>query len=42
MTEYKIGNAIVRVHGEPDKEKLKAATAQYIKQVRKKKSMKKS
>lgn len=37
MTEYKIGPAIVRIHGEADKEKIKAATERFLKQVEKKK-----
>lgn len=28
---YKIGNATVRIHGSPDLEKVKAATAAYLK-----------
>ena len=37
MTEFKINNAIVRIHGEADKEKIKAATERFLKQVEKKK-----
>lgn len=33
MVEYQIGNAIVRVHGSPDPDKLKEATARFLKQV---------
>ena len=33
MTEYKIGNATVRVHGTPDPDNLKAATLKFLKQV---------
>lgn len=33
MTEYRIGNAIVRVHGEPDRERLEAATEKLLKKV---------
>lgn len=33
MTEYKIGNATVRIHGSVDREKLKAATERYLKKV---------
>ena len=40
MTEYKIGNAIVRIHGEADKEKIKSATERFLKQVEKKKKEK--
>ena len=35
MTEYKIGCATVRIHGEPDKEKIKAATEIFLKKVEK-------
>ena len=35
MTEYRIGNAIVRIHGEPDQENLKAATEKFMKKVHK-------
>lgn len=31
MTEYKIGNAVVRMHGECDREKLKEATTIFLK-----------
>ena len=37
MTEYKIGPAIVRIHGEADREKIKAATERFLKQIEKKK-----
>lgn len=33
MTEYKINNATVRIHGTVDRENLKRATAQYLKKV---------
>ena len=33
MTEYKIGPAIVRIHGKPDQENLKAATARFLNKV---------
>lgn len=33
MTEYKVGNATVRIHGSPDMENLKAATTKFLKQV---------
>lgn len=33
MVEYKIGNAIVRIHGSVDREKLKAETERYLKKV---------
>lgn len=32
MTEYKFGNATVRVHGSPDPDNLKAATLKFLKQ----------
>jgi hypothetical protein len=33
MTEYKIGNAIVRMHGKPDQANLEAATARFLAKV---------
>lgn len=43
MTEYKIGCAIVRIHGSCDQDNLKAATEEFVKKVeRKKKNEKKS
>lgn len=33
MTEYKIGNAIVRMHGKPDQANLEAATARFLNKV---------
>ena len=33
MTEYKIGNAIVRMHGTPNRENLEAATARFLAKV---------
>lgn len=33
MKEYKFENCTVRVHGTPDMENLKRATAQYLKRV---------
>lgn len=33
MTEYKFGNALVRMHGEADQEKIKAATTIFLKKV---------
>lgn len=41
MTEYKIGHAIVRIHGQVDKEKIKSATEMFMKQVQKQKKEKK-
>ena len=40
--EYRIGNAIVRMHGTPDREKVEAATLKFMKQVqlRKRQQMK--
>lgn len=31
MTEYIIGNATVRIHGTPDRQRLEAATAKFLK-----------
>ena len=42
MTEYKIGPAIVRIHGEADTEKIKAATERFLKQIEKRKRRKES
>ena len=33
VTEYKIGKAIVRMHGTPDRAKVEAATLKFMKQV---------
>lgn len=33
LTEYKIGRAIVRMHGEPDREKVKEATEKFLNKV---------
>lgn len=33
VTEYRIGNAIVRMHGTPDREKIEAATLKFMQQV---------
>ena len=33
MDTTKIGNAVVRIHGTPDKERLKKATEKFMKQV---------
>ena len=35
MTEYRIGNAVVRIHGEVDHDNLKAATEKFMKKVHK-------
>lgn len=32
MQEYRIGCAIVRIHGNPDPDRLKAATTKFLKQ----------
>lgn len=43
MTEYRIGNATVRLHGTPDPERVKKNTAAFLKRVeaqRKKEGMK--
>lgn len=33
MTEYKIKNATVRIHGNADPEKVRSATEKYLKKV---------
>lgn len=33
MTEYRIGKAIVRMHGQPDREELEKATAEFLSKV---------
>lgn len=33
VTEYRIGRAIVRIHGEPNRENLRAAAEKFAKQV---------
>jgi hypothetical protein len=33
MTEYKIGSATVRIHGNANQEKIKAATTIFLKKV---------
>ena len=33
MECYKIGNAVIRVHGNPDRDKLKMASEQFMKKV---------
>ena len=33
MTEYKIGKAIVRMHGTPDQKNLEEATARFLAKV---------
>lgn len=35
MDTTKIGNAVVRIHGTPDQERLKKATEKFMKQVMK-------
>ncbi len=35
--EIRVGSAIVRIHGEVDREKVKEATARYLKKVEAKK-----
>ena len=40
VTEYKIGPAIVRMHGQPDMEKVKAATEKYLNKVMQSKKQK--
>ena len=41
VTEYRIGNAIVRMHGTPDREKVEAATLKFMKQVQLRKKQQK-
>lgn len=31
MTEYKFGKATVRIHGNPDRERIEAATLKFLK-----------
>lgn len=33
MKEYKHGSALVRIHGNPDRDKLKEATGDFLKKV---------
>lgn len=33
MQEYRTGNAIIRIQGSPDTEKVKAATIKFLKKV---------
>lgn len=33
VTEYKIGPAIVRMHGQPDRDQVKAATEKFLNRV---------
>lgn len=40
VTEYKIGNATVRMHGTPDREKIEAATVTLVKKARQQKKRK--
>lgn len=40
MTEYKIGNAIVRMHGTPDREKVEAATLKFLNKIERQKRQK--
>lgn len=37
MEQYIVGKAKVRIHNEPDQEKIKVATERFLKQVQKKK-----
>lgn len=37
MTEYKIGNAIVRMHGTPNREIIEPAAARFLAKVEQKK-----
>lgn len=40
MKEFRHGNAVVRISGEPDREKLKKATAEYWRKVQQEKQRK--
>lgn len=40
MTEYRVGNAIVRMHGTPDLGKVRAAAEQFLKEVEKQRRQK--
>jgi hypothetical protein len=42
MTEYKINNATVRIHGNADPEKVRSATEKYLKKVVRSKKNEKS
>lgn len=33
-TEFRVGNALVRIHGTADRERIQAATERFIKKVR--------
>lgn len=33
MTEYRIGNAIVRMHGQPNMERIKEATVRFLTEI---------
>jgi hypothetical protein len=33
MEQYKIGNAVVRIHNEPNQDKIRTATERFLKQV---------
>lgn len=35
MVEYRCGNAIIRIHGETEREKLEEATMKFLKKVQK-------
>lgn len=39
MTEYRIGNAIVRMHGTPDREKVEAAALRFLQKVEQQKRL---
>lgn len=41
QAEYKIGRAIVRMHGVPDRERLEAATLKFMQKVEQKKRQQK-
>lgn len=41
MTEFKTGKATVRIHNQPNQEKIKEATVKYLKAVQARKKQKK-
>ena len=40
MTEYRVGNATVRLHGTPDTERVKQATTSFLKRIEAKRKKK--
>jgi hypothetical protein len=41
MTEYKIGNATVRIHGTADQDRIRTATVDFLKKAEKQRRRKK-